>query len=266
MSEAEKIVELEGIIQNYTTYFLIFDVVFFILLTFGITLAIRFIKSKKHLKDSNEFLLYTIHGQEVERSRIARELHDTVAQDLRYIKSLVDKKTEKNISQVSDLLSKSLFQIRLISYNLAPTDIIKNDFKQSIINLCNYMSDTSSMKIRLSIPDETDFSFLTENDILNLYRIVQESIVNTIKHANASESVVLIRNQFVDEEKGLYMFISDDGIGFDVDQKNADKEKHFGLIGMKKRSQLIGCKFMISSQKNSGTQINIFKPVVSNEH
>lgn len=265
MSEAEKIIELESIIHNYTSYFLIFDFVFFLLLTFGISIAIRFIKSKKHLKDSNEFLLYTIHGQEEERSRIARELHDTIAQDLRYCKSLIEKKDEKYKYQISDLLSKSLFQIRLISYNLAPTDIIKNDFKQSIINLCNYMSDTSSVKIRLSIPNETDFSFLSENDILNLYRIVQESIVNTIKHANASESVVLIRNQFVDEEKGLYIFISDDGIGFDVDRKNTDKEKHFGLIGMNKRSQLIGCRLMISSQKNDGTQINIFKPAVDNE-
>lgn len=259
MSEAEKIAELENIIQNYTIFFLIFDVLFFVTLITIIIFAIRFLKSKKNLQESNEFLLYTIKGQEEERSRISRELHDTVAQDLRYIKSLCDKKDKKSFQEISTFLTKTLQQIRLVSYNLFPSDIKKNDFKQSLVNLCNYLSEINKIKIKLSIIENTDFNFLTENDILNLYRIIQEAITNSIKHSDANEVVILIRNQTGTEQKGLYIFISDDGKGFDPSEDFNKCEKHFGIISMKKRSQLISCDFKIISAKDEGTQIYIFK-------
>ncbi|MBQ9281840.1 MAG: hypothetical protein IJ207_06530 [Treponema sp.] len=92
MTPAQQISELESILHEYTTYFLVFDIVFFVLIVLGVILSIRFLLSRKNLHASNEYLLYTIHGQEEERARIARELHDTVAQDLRYCKNLSEKK------------------------------------------------------------------------------------------------------------------------------------------------------------------------------
>ncbi|MGN0738992.1 MAG: ATP-binding protein [Treponema sp.] len=77
-----------------------------------------------------------------------------------------------------------------------------------------------------------------------------------------------MRNSCGDEEKGLYIFISDDGSGFDYDAelyegfsgiKRLGGQKHFGLIGMKKRCQLIGAEFSVSSAPNEGTQVSIFK-------
>lgn len=258
MPDAQTIAELEGIIRSYTTFFLIFDAVFFALIVLVVCLAINFFKSKKNLRESDEVLMHTICAQEEERSRIARELHDTVAQDLRYCKSLADKNGTENRAQISALLEKSLEQIRFISYNLAPTDIIKNDFRESVVNLCNYLAEKSGMNIRLSIPQDTRFSFLTENDILNLYRIVQESVVNVIKHAHANEIVILIRNGTGAEENGLHIFISDDGTGFDTEQK--PRAGHFGISGMKKRSQLIGGMLTITSVPGEGTQTYVFKP------
>ena len=64
--------ELEDIIRNYINYFIVFDILFFAVLFVSVLLLIRFLKSKKSLKDSNEYLLYTIQGQEAERARIAR--------------------------------------------------------------------------------------------------------------------------------------------------------------------------------------------------
>ena len=91
MPESETtILELEAIIQRYTTYFLLFDIVFAVFLFGGVILLIHFAKSRKKLKESKEYLLFTIQGQEEERGRIARELHDTVAQNLRYCKSLCE--------------------------------------------------------------------------------------------------------------------------------------------------------------------------------
>ncbi|MCR4939084.1 MAG: sensor histidine kinase [Treponemataceae bacterium] len=217
-------------------------------------------KSKKNLKSSNEYILYTIQGQEAERAHIARELHDTVAQDLRYCRNLLQKKdAHENMRQVVSILEKTLTEVRQISYNLSPTDITKKDIKASLVNLCTSMTEVSGISFRISIPDGTKTSFLTESDVLNLYRIVQESFTNVIKHANATEVVTLLRNETENEKSGLYIFISDDGCGFDVDIKNYGDSTHFGLIGMRKRSQLIGADLSISSKQGEGTQISIYK-------
>lgn len=257
MTDADKIIELESIIQNYTIFFLIFDIVFFALLVFGIVLAIRFIKSKKHLKDSNEFLLYTIHGQEEERERIARELHDTIAQNLRYCKNLCENSSTQDLKKLSDVLSKSLVEVRSMSYNLSPPDITKNDFLFCIKNLCEEFNEARNLSIRLSIIENTDATFLSKDEILNLYRIVQEALTNIMKHAKAEEAVIMIRNNNEEEAEGLYIYISDDGLGFD--EENIDSRKHYGIQGMKKRASLIGATLNIASTPDEGTQISIIK-------
>ena len=258
---ATTVLELEEIIQRYTTYFIFFDIVFFVLLLAGVILLIHFAKSKKKLKESNEYLIFTIQGQEEERGRIARELHDTVAQNLRYCKSLCEKpEAAENLPQIAGHISKSLAEVRSISYNLAPPDITKNDFLLCIKNLCEEFTENYNTTLRLSILENTDTSFLSKNEILNLYRIVQEALTNIAKHAEADEIVILIRNANGNEEKGLYIFISDDGKGFDTEK--IDKEKHFGLRGMKKRADLIRAELFVTSEKDYGTQIKIFKGII----
>lgn len=97
MNLTQTVEELEDIIRNYITYFIVFDILFFAVLFVSVLLLIRFLKSKKSLKDSNEYLLFTIKGQEEERARIARELHDTIAQDLRYSEPFLKKRIARKI-------------------------------------------------------------------------------------------------------------------------------------------------------------------------
>ena len=184
-----------------------------------------------------------------ERSDFIKEVQKY--ENVRYIDA------KENLGQISDYLSKSLLQVRSMSYNLAPPDITKNDFLLCLKNLCEEFLENSKTNLRLSILENTDASFLKKEEILNLYRIVQESISNIEKHAQASEIVILIRNQNESEEKGLYIFISDDGKGFDLEQ--VDDKKHFGLKGMKKRADLIGAELTVTSEKDYGTQVKIFK-------
>ena len=92
--------------------------------------------------------------------------------------------------------------------------------------MCQEFSENSKIDLRLSILENTDASFLTKDEILNLYRIVQEALTNVLKHAEATEIVILVRNAKGEEENGLYIFISDDGKGFDTE--NIDEKKHFG--------------------------------------
>ena len=262
MTAEQEIAELESILHNYTVFFLIFDVIFFTMLACTLILAVRYIRNKKSLHESNEYLSYTIRGQEEERSRIARELHDTIAQDIRYCKGLSESKdsgnAEKKLSQIAELLGKSLQEIRSISYNLAPPDLIKNNLINNILNLCSEFSAKSGIEFRFTVLDGTNTSFLTADESLNLYRIVQESLNNIFKHAHATEATVLLRNETGIEEKGLYIFITDDGKGFDTSREDIFSSKnHFGLTGMKKRAALIGAKLSIDSAVNEGTQVSI---------
>ena len=228
--------------------------------------AIQILKSRKKLKSSSRYLRFTIKGQEEERARIARELHDTVAQDLRYCRNLSEKIVDVNDpklgKKLSAMLEKSLSYVRSMSYNLAPPDVIRNDIAANVMNLAQNFKEVSGIEIRYTVPEKLDTSFLSEEDNLNLYRIVQESLVNIRKHAEASEVTVLLRNENGDEEAGLYIFISDDGKGFDTSEisKNRGTDgSQLGIIGMQERSDFIGAKLDIDSHLGEGTQISIVK-------
>ena len=262
----QEIEKLHSMIERYTTFFVVFDIVFFIAVILIVGFAIQILKSRKKLKSSSRYLRFTIKGQEEERARIARELHDTVAQDLRYCRNLSEKIVDVNDpklgKKLSAMLEKSLSYVRSMSYNLAPPDVIRNDIAANVMNLAQNFKEVSGIEIRYTVPEKLDTSFLSEEDNLNLYRIVQESLVNIRKHAEASEVTVLLRNENGDEEAGLYIFISDDGKGFDTSEifKNRGTDgSHLGIIGMQERSDFIGAKLDIDSHLGEGTQISIVK-------
>lgn len=262
----QEIEKLQNIIQQYTTFFIIFDIVFFITIILIIIFAIQVLKSRRKLRSSNRYLRFTIKGQEEERGRIARELHDTVAQDLRYCRNLSEKIDDKNDpmlgKKLSHMLEKSLSYVRSMSYNLAPPDVIRNDIAANVMNLAQNFKELADVEIRFTMPEKLDTDFLSEEENLNLYRIIQESLMNIRKHAEASEVTVLLRNANGDEPQGLYIFISDDGKGFDVDKYSESRGadgSHFGIVGMKERSDFIRAKLDIDSHPGEGTQISIVK-------
>jgi signal transduction histidine kinase len=262
----QEIEKLQNIIHQYTTFFIIFDIVFFITIILIIIFAIQVLKSRRKLRSSNRYLRFTIKGQEEERARIARELHDTVAQDLRYCRNLSEKIDDKNDPKLgknlSNMLEKSLSYVRSMSYNLAPPDVIRNDIAANVMNLAQNFKELADVEIRFTMPEKLDTDFLSEEENLNLYRIIQESLMNIRKHAEASEVTVLLRNANGDEPEGLYIFISDDGKGFDVDKYSESRGadgSHFGIVGMKERSDFIRAKLDIDSHPGEGTQISIVK-------
>ena len=152
-------------------------------------------------------------------------------------------------------------QIRSMSYNLVPPDITKNDLAANLLSLCEEAQEKSGIEFRFTVIDGTDTSFLKSDESLNLYRIVQESLTNILKHSQASEATVMLRNETENEKKGLYIFITDDGKGFEMNKNImlATGQKHFGLSGMKRRAALIGAKIIINSAKGDGTQICVIK-------
>lgn len=255
-----QIENLEAIIRSYTKFFIAFDIIVFASAIIVILLTIKFLKSKNKLEKTSGYLRAIIQGQEAERTRISRELHDTVAQDLRYCKNLAEKLGE---NEMSTILKKSLSQVRALSGNLAPPDITKKNLQANIFDLCQMINHQiqndvgNKLEIRFVESGKVDTVFLTEEENLNLYRIVQESLMNILKHADASEATVLLRNAFENEKKGIYIFVTDDGKGFDAEKPAP--AGHFGLAGMSERARLIGAILKIESEAGEGTQISVEK-------
>lgn len=170
--------------------------------------------TKKQLDDSKKYLKYIIRTQEDERARISRELHDTVAQDMRYVGLLAGKLPDNNIAnEVQQRQSECINQIRNLCYNFAPPDIKTGNMKEALQTLISEFMNKNELDLRLTVLDNVDFSVFTTDELLHFYRIVQEAVTNIQKHANASEATILFRYDKINGN-GIYkLLITDDGIG-----------------------------------------------------
>jgi two-component system sensor histidine kinase UhpB len=117
----------------------------------------------------------------------------------------------------------------------------------------SYQAQNPNIKINLQL--KGDLHGLGETVSINLYRIVQESINNALKYAEATTIDVKLTKTKADN---LQLDIADDGIGMDVD--SVDQTSHFGILGMRERAQALHGNFKIVSVKNKGTAIQVKIP------
>ncbi len=216
----------------------------------------------KEKKIQEEFSKKIIKSQEDERKRIAAELHDSLGQDLVVIRSkalLNIKKTDdpvyKNqLSEICELTSMTINDIREISYNLRPHQLDRLGLIKTLNSLIKNMNNSTDIDFVFDF-DQLDQKPDPEIEI-NIYRIVQECFNNIIKHSKATE--VLLKLNIVG--RMMLILVSDNGKGFNI-EKNLDIEnKGFGLKGIPERVKLFGGSFHITSKIGRGTQIKIFMP------
>lgn len=201
--------------------------------------------------------------QEKERSRIAAELHDSTVQNLVHIvhslelssmfinQDPVRAKLEletcsKNIKNVIDGIRETIFNLRPMSFNDLGFVNSINDF----IN--NLKVHYSSVNFISEIDDVGDCQELN----LNIFRIIQECLINSMKHSNATEVMLHVKHN----DDTIEIVVSDNGIGFDYNEK---KKNHFGLSIMEERINLLKGDFSIISNSTNGTRIQIIIPIVS---
>ena len=215
--------------------------------------------------------------QENERSRISRDLHDTVTQDIRtallYAHKLGESKNlsedEKSLLQkIQKIEEENLKNIRNIIRNLTPSEIESASITRLLSELCENTSERSGIACKFYAEETELLSKITTEQKLHIFRIIQESINNAIKHAKASEVSVIVRkeNDSTDaKSQGLLFMISDDGIGFSPIQEESQdiisQSTRLGIKGMKSRAALLGAKFEIKSDEETGTQVKLFLPV-----
>lgn len=255
--------------SQYVNFFILLIISCFFIVGFLIYFNNKELKdTKKQLDASKQYLKYIIKTQEDERSRISRELHDTVAQDMRYVRLLAGNLPDNELAQeVQQRQSDCINQIRNLCYNFAPPDIKAGKLKEALQTLIASFLDQTKIDVRLTVLDNVDFSVFNSDELLHFYRIVQEALTNIKKHAQASEATVLFRTDVVDGKNQYKLVITDDGIGIkpellaEINNTNALIKKedgnHFGISGMKERVALLNGSVHFSSIEDDGTEIVI---------
>jgi signal transduction histidine kinase len=191
-----------------------------------------------------------------ERARVARELHDTVLQELTAVslqlrthRARLEGASEQEAMRLQDAVSRCLRGTREAVRGLRSSDAPGGRLGQALSGLARRLRESSPVPCQVSV-DGTPAG-LPETVEEELYRIGQEAITNALKHAEASR--VDVRLQY--GEGRLVLSVTDDGRGFDPDEPG--RRGHFGLVGMRERAQQIGGELTIHSAPQGGTVIEL---------
>lgn len=254
-----------------------------LLLVFCVIISVfLFIIYKNYEKKRNEakqmgiYSRFMIDGIETERSRISKEIHDTVLQDIKALSfkyELIDSADVQNNESLKDeLISQTnscISQLRAICNNLTPIELSGNNkdingFILAIHNLIDQFTAKSGIECILKMQDKLDISSLSMKQTINIFRIIQEALNNIEKHAKASIVSIIITIIQNNNQEILKIFITDNGVGFNSEKllkATALQYGHFGISNMRNRAKDINASFSISSEINSGTEIKLEVPV-----
>ncbi|MFA6014283.1 MAG: PAS domain S-box protein [Gallionellaceae bacterium] len=196
-----------------------------------------------------------------ERAKIALNLHDEMGATLVAIKMSVawlapklaagEPQLAEEVARISELVTGGIQTMRRIVTQLHPSLPGDVGLEAAIKDQVNKFRQLSNVECMLVLPEQ-EFTLNAEQAI-TVFRILQESLNNVVKHARANRVEVL----FTQHAALLSMVIKDNGIGFDL---AAHKEQAFGLLGIKERALMVGGKARISSTPGKGTRVSLTIP------
>lgn len=212
------------------------------------------VKTQKELRDLATHLQ---NVREEERTRIAREIHDELGQQLTGLKmeiSWLNKKVNPQNVEVSNKLKDALFliddtvkNVRRIATQLRPSML--DDL--GLVSAMEWQSDDFQKRFHIKSDIETNLGNAKINPEKStaIFRIFQESLTNVLRHSRATAVTTLLTI----EDNLLVMSIADNGIGFNETEIN--KKKSLGILGMKERTIMLGGSYQISSKENEGVMV-----------
>lgn len=199
----------------------------------------------------------SVDAQEKEKERLARELHDGLGQHLIVMKLKLESldtnrsNTDNVISELKEKIDNTINEIRQISNNLMPAVLSELSLVDAVTNLCTELN--SYNKTRINFESNLAVDILDKKKKVYLFRIIQESLNNVIKHSNAAACEVKLL-----ENGNIKLLISDDGKGFEM--SDATKGSGNGLYYMKERVLSLHGKINIDTKPDEGTLIIINIP------
>lgn len=201
-------------------------------------------------------------GEEKERTRLARDLHDGLGGLLSSTKlglsainkNALEQETMKvGIDRSIDLLDGAVDELRRLAHNLMPDLIVKYGLKETLRDYASRMSQSTCQVECEFLQFESTLS--TEQEI-SLYRIIQELVNNALKHANATNILI----QLSSHNKRLHITIEDDGKGFDME--SVDLQHSAGMHNVRSRLSFLNGEMKVMSENGAGTTIELELPMI----
>ncbi len=223
-----------------------------ILLGFGVILLYR---NQRHLKSNKilqeKFSQELLVSQEGERRRISKDLHDGIGQQLLVIKNMLIASGDEDTKKMVDY---TIEEIRTISKDLHPFQLQELGITKAIEHTINLIDENTTLFISAEI-DNIDNVFSKEDEV-NIYRIIQESLSNILKHAHAEAGKVSVK-KFTNN---IIISIRDNGVGFDFAEKYQDV-KSLGLKTLLERTKFLKGQMKVTSKKDTGTVLEFQFPL-----
>jgi signal transduction histidine kinase len=206
-----------------------------------------------------KIIIANIETQEQERNRIAKDLHDDVGATLStanfFLGSLQDSTNlEASIQEIEGFIANAAHKLRSISHNITPKILEEFGLVRAIEDIRIKLNSANTLFISFDYNTTERFETMQE---LNLYRIAQELLNNTIKHAQASKVQIKL---YVAPDKIEFSY-KDDGIGVDIKELTAREKMSLGMSNLFTRAEALRTKIRLESAQNQGFYAYItFKP------
>jgi signal transduction histidine kinase len=292
--------DLEAEKFTSAAYFELFLVFAFFIAAMVITLWFLYQALKHSLEREQAGSVFSralVLAQEEERSRIAGELHDTVAQELRYLALRSGKiartadaaERESLCREIAAAQEKLIDRVRSICDGLVPPDFRFQGLSDALRRLCYDFGGRTEIDCRIDVAEDLNLAPMSADMQLQVFRIVQEALANVEKHAGAAEAIVVLRNSGGSgaasggKVRRLFVSVSDDGRGIRLesgsprrwnqgvssaypghvkfDAPPAGLPGHFGIRGMYERCAILAGSLTFESEENEGTIVCLEVPL-----
>ena len=197
-------------------------------------------------------------AQEEERSRIARELHDELGQELTAVAMQSERAahntpadSQTTLEEIAEAIRQSIDHVRRIARRLRPEALDDLGLVNALISLCRRISQQSGVRIEPDLANKVP-SVTPETELV-IYRVAQESLTNAVRHAQAS-NITLSLTTVGDH---ITLLVRDDGRGIDAPLPDDTA----GVSGMRERALLIGAQLKIRSHHGAGTEVQLDVPL-----
>lgn len=216
----------------------------------------QILNQQLELQYQQDLLQRNIMTQEEERRRIASDLHDEIGSklnvlhlNLHRIKRMQSSSPEfsETLEDINSLLQTTIDTSRRLAYDLLPPTLEDFGLIEAVKELCKYLkqSGATDIEFEAELKKEEVSSPLTQ---LNLFRIIQELVNNSIKHGAAP----LINIRLAKDQQGISLYFRDNGTGFDM---NTVQKNGLGLRNLDSRMKILGAQYSLESAPGQGVEL-----------
>lgn len=213
---------------------------------------IEFRNNEENIRIQSKRML--VNGMENERRRLSRELHDGIGPYLTSLKHYIENRVENEVKkrEMKKIVDDTISEIRLMSNALMPASIDDFGIGATLTNFIESLKKSTTVTIQYEDLTQQERSNITNHQAINLFRICQELINNSLKHANAKN----IRITLSEFDEFISLFYYDDGIGFDI----STVKFGLGISNIKERVAICNGKITIDATPGN-TSFEIELPI-----